>query len=380
MASSPTGSAANGLNLLGGAVGLAGGLITSTQGKQDKSISGGQEDPALAAMRKRFAAQNAQTAMSVAASQQGVNPALAQRNAQQALGQQQVQTNAALAQGGLQSTLASRAATRGQQHQQIAGTALGLGQGLVGMGTSMGAQKAYESAGGLDAPPSFDASTDPAFAAQSQALSPETGGGLSAPPQGMAALTPGAPPVSPAPAMAQGPSPMGQMQTQGGQPQVMGMPQPQAMATPQIQEQAVGQASPEAAAFQATLPTGGLNPPVPQGPAPAGQMQMQGNSPQVTAQSAPMQAQGAPAAQTQQVQEQSVAQPGPAQAPPQAAPAPQEVALSTTQRVQMLSPEVRNDPMNSSIDQAAANAEARGNTEMAEILRRALLQRAAGGN
>ena len=402
MASSPTGSAANGLNLLGGAAGIAGSLITSQQGKQDKRISGGQEDPALAALRKRLAAQNAQTAMSVAASQQGVNPALAQRNAQQALGQQQVQTNAQLAQGNLQSTLASRAATRGQQKQQIAGTAMGIGTGLVGLGTSMGAQQAFDASGapaegaaGLSAPggdqfPAIDggnpfgASVGGAagLSAPPQGLAASVPGGaagLSAPPPALAASVPGAPPASPAPAMAQDTLQMpGQMQMRGGAPQVMGGgPGPLAAQaqTPQAM------ASPELSALSATLPTqpgAGQDFSQPVTNQAAGQLQMRGGNPQVTGQAPAPQAAVFQAMQTPQLQEASVAQPAPAAAPPQAAPAPQEMRMTSAQRIQALDPKIFEDPMNSSLAQAASNAEGRGNDQMAEIMRRAILQRVGG--
>ncbi len=165
-----------GLQIAGLGAGLLGQLAPTAQSRQDRRMSKGQEDPAIAALRKRLAEQNAQTAMSVAASQQGVNPALAQRNAQQALAQQQVRTNAQLAQANQQSTQEARGATRGQQAQQVGGTLLGVAQGLNALGTGFSADAA------LDAQPDKAAVSLPEIPGAVQAPVAETAQGLTAPP------------------------------------------------------------------------------------------------------------------------------------------------------------------------------------------------------
>lgn len=119
--------------------------IPTKQDKMQRRIAMGGEDPAVAALRQRLAAQNAQTAMSVAASQQGVNPALAQRNAQQALSQQQIQTNAELARNSLSSAMAARASDPVGRRRD-----LGLQMGanfLNTTGTMLSAQQASAMAG-----------------------------------------------------------------------------------------------------------------------------------------------------------------------------------------------------------------------------------------
>ena len=344
MASTSAGGSALGLQALGGIAGIAGNLIPTAQGKQDKRISGGQEDPATAALRKRLAATNAQTAMSVAASQQGVNPALAQRNAQQALAQQQTQTNANLAQNNVQSTLASRAATRGQQQQQLQGTLQGVATGLVGLGTSVGAQAAYDASGPAASPEGVPgvmpqegaAGLGSPLAVQGAAglsapvpSTVENGAGLAVPPQG--SPVPSAPAASPSGASAQD----------------------------------------MLSALQAADPATRM--------VPAGQMQMRDGSIQPTAglgevspnrTTMPNQAIPTPA-----LQEAPVAQALPAAAPPQATPAPAEVALSTSEQVATLSPDTFDDPYNSMIANMARDAEARGNDELKEIFNRVLLQR-----
>lgn len=187
------------LQLGGMAAGLVASGVQNSAQKRDKRIAGGAEDPAIAALRQRLAAQNAQSAMRVAASQQGVNPALAQRNAQQALGQQQVQTNSMLAQQNAASTLQSRQADRRTQGQRVQGTIMGLAQGLNTLGTSLSADQASQAAMGQGPV------TDPAEKAKFM----EGGGALSAPPQNAAPVTSmvpesaaglSAPPVPAAPA------------------------------------------------------------------------------------------------------------------------------------------------------------------------------------
>jgi hypothetical protein len=147
--------------LIGGAVSIAG-AVPNKQDRLQRRIAMGGEDPALAAIRRQLATQNAQTAMSVAASQQGVNPALAQRNAQQALAQQQVQTNTELARLGAQSAQQARADD--PMGRKISGIAQGAGQLLNVFGTGMAAQNAGMEAGKPDA----GVITDPA--AKQQAL------------------------------------------------------------------------------------------------------------------------------------------------------------------------------------------------------------------
>jgi len=164
-----------GLQIAGLGAGLAGQIAPTAQSRRDKSISQGQEDPAIAALRKRLAEQNAQTAMAVAASQQGVNPALAQRNAQQALAQQQVRTNAQLAQANQQSSLEARRATRGTQARQVGGALLGAAQGLNALGTGFSADAA------LSATPEEGEVELPAISQQAAPLT-EAAQGLAVPP------------------------------------------------------------------------------------------------------------------------------------------------------------------------------------------------------
>lgn len=82
--------------LLGGAMSAASAIPTAVDRAQRQTALG-EEDPALAVLRRRLAQQNAQTAMTMAQTQQGANPALAARQAQQALAQTQIGTNADLA-------------------------------------------------------------------------------------------------------------------------------------------------------------------------------------------------------------------------------------------------------------------------------------------
>ena len=125
--------------LIGGALSIAG-TIPNEQDRLQRRIAMGGEDPALAAVRRTLAAQNAQTAMAVAASQQGVNPALASRNAQQALAQQQVQTNAEIARLGMGS--AQQARSSDPKGQKIGAALQGVGQLANVFGTGMAAQNA----------------------------------------------------------------------------------------------------------------------------------------------------------------------------------------------------------------------------------------------
>lgn len=333
--SSPAGGAGAGLNVLGGIAGLAGTLVPTAQGRQDRRITNGEEDPAIAALRRRLAAQNAQTAMSVAASQQGVNPALAQRNAQQALAQQQVQTNANLAQANVQSTQASRNATRQDQSRRMQAATAGVGTLLTGLGTSMGAQAAYDASGQA-----------PAEAAQ----------GLAAPPAGT--------PAQAAPLALKAQDPVASIPEGAG-----------GLATPvPSASQSAPPVSPSAQAAQAAVDP--LAVPV----EPAGQMQMRGGEPQLTgtvddfaaAMTAP-QPVAVPA-----VQEAPVAQAAPAAAPPQAAPEPEQVSLSPEQAVQAMDPSVFEDPVNSGIANMADQLRDNGNPELADVFYRALRQRVSG--
>ena len=132
------------MNLAGLGLSLASAIPTK-QDKMQRRIAMGGEDPAVAALRRRLAAQNAQTAMSVAASQQGVNPALAQRNAQQALAQQQVQTNAELARGAMSSALAARASDAVGRRRD-----LGLQMGANFLNTAGTMLATQEAAAGVD--------------------------------------------------------------------------------------------------------------------------------------------------------------------------------------------------------------------------------------
>jgi hypothetical protein len=228
--------------LIGGAVSIAG-AIPNKLDRQQRGIAMGGEDPALAAIRRQLAAQNAQTAMSVAASQQGVNPALAQRNAQQALAQQQVQTNTEFARLGAQSAMQAR--SDDSMGRKIAGVAQGAGQLLNVFGTGMAAQNAGMAAGkpegvagmgqALSSPQVDPAITDAAIKQQllaaqtpmqTQSFSgPQSAMGLAAPSQ--------AAPVDPslamfnlgAPAVPSGGSPLGQLQPSSG-PQGSGVAVP----------------------------------------------------------------------------------------------------------------------------------------------------------
>ena len=125
--------------LIGGALSIAG-TIPNEQDRLQRRIAMGGEDPALAAVRRTLAAQNAQTAMAVAASQQGVNPALASRNAQQALAQTQIQTNAEIARLGMGS--AQQARSSDPKGQKIGAALQGVGQLANVFGTGMAAQNA----------------------------------------------------------------------------------------------------------------------------------------------------------------------------------------------------------------------------------------------
>lgn len=145
--------------------------VPNAQDKQQRRIAMGGEDPALEAIRRQLAAQNAQTAMSVAASQQGVNPALAQRNAQQALAQQQVQTNSELARMGINSAMQARGSD--PKGQKISAALSGIGQFANVLGTGLATQNA-----------GMDAAGDPAAQAMTSALvggQPLTGGGSPTP-------------------------------------------------------------------------------------------------------------------------------------------------------------------------------------------------------
>jgi hypothetical protein len=130
--------------LIGAATSIAG-AIPNKQDKLQRRIAMGGEDPAMAAVRRQLAAQNAQTAMAVANSQQGVNPALAQRNAQQALAQQQVQTNADIAR--MNAASAQQARQSDPMGRKIAGIAQGAGQLANVFGTALAAQNAGKEAG-----------------------------------------------------------------------------------------------------------------------------------------------------------------------------------------------------------------------------------------
>jgi hypothetical protein len=85
-----------------------GAAVPSSQDRMMGRIARGGQDPAVEALRQRLAAQNAQTAMQIAASSPGVNPALANRNAQMGLAQSQVATNAELARAGMGSAQQAR--------------------------------------------------------------------------------------------------------------------------------------------------------------------------------------------------------------------------------------------------------------------------------
>lgn len=130
--------------LIGGVTSIAG-AVPNKQDKLQRRIAMGGEDPAMAAVRRQLAAQNAQTAMAVANSQQGVNPALAQRNAQQALAQQQVQTNADIAR--MSAASAQQARQSDPMGRKISGIAQGAGQLANVFGTALAAQNAGKEAG-----------------------------------------------------------------------------------------------------------------------------------------------------------------------------------------------------------------------------------------
>ena len=177
--------------LIGAGASIAGAL-PNKQDRLQRRIAMGGEDPALQAIRRQLAAQNAQTAMSVAASQQGVNPALAQRNAQQALAQQQVQTNSELARMGVNSAMQARSSD--PKGQKISAALQGVGQLANVFGTGLAAQNAgmaATDAAGVPAP-----ITD---AAMKQQLLRQQGG---APGSAMNLASP-APSTPPAPAALQ---------------------------------------------------------------------------------------------------------------------------------------------------------------------------------
>jgi hypothetical protein len=325
----------------GAAIGLVGNAIGTAQNKQDKGISEGDEDPAIRAMRKRLAAQNAQTAMSVAASQPGVNPALAQRNAQQALGQQQVRTNALTAQANAQSTLQSRAATRGDQTRRLNGTLQGLGSAVNLLGTSLSADAAGQAAqGGQGLAPAVPSTPTAPAASPLQLTAP---GPVS--PEGAAGLA--APPMSQAPQGAAG------------------------LATPP--PSAAPQQSPEVAQILDTMNQASFSP--------AGQLGMRGAEPQQTAGlgSVPANRSTMVAEMTQApLQEQALGQtpqvPGAAPAPLPVF-APEEVPnISYQDQFYMLPDEVKNDPTNAATARAAEILRERGMGEQADMIMEELLR------
>ena len=130
--------------MLGQLVGLGASIAGTIPNKQDRLqrqiAMGRAEDPAVAALRRTLAAQNAATAMGVAASQQGVNPALAQRNAQSALAQQQIATNSELARAGMQGVMQARSSD--PVGTKRSGLAQGLGMFANVLGTGMATQNA----------------------------------------------------------------------------------------------------------------------------------------------------------------------------------------------------------------------------------------------
>ena len=161
--------------LIGGALSIAG-TIPNEQDRLQRRIAMGGEDPALAAVRRTLAAQNAQTAMAVAASQQGVNPALASRNAQQALAQTQIQTNAEIARLGMGS--AQQARSSDPKGQKIGAALQGVGQLANVFGTGMAAQNAGLANGpqGAQMDKAGKFGGDPAMASLGSALASPGGG------------------------------------------------------------------------------------------------------------------------------------------------------------------------------------------------------------
>jgi hypothetical protein len=125
--------------LVGGAASLASAIPTS-QDKLMGRLAKGQEDPAVAALRRRLAQQNAATAQQIAASQQGVNPALANRSAQMGLAQSQIATNAELARSQMSSTQQARQSDPLGRRRDLG--LQGAGQLLNVLGTGLSAQQA----------------------------------------------------------------------------------------------------------------------------------------------------------------------------------------------------------------------------------------------
>lgn len=257
--------------------------IPTKQDKMQRRIAMGGEDPAVAALRRRLAAQNAQTAMSVAASQQGVNPALAQRNAQQALAQQQIQTNAELARNSLSSAMAARASDPVGRRRD-----LGLQMGanfLNTAGTMLSAQQASAMAGAPAAGGVTQAMSaglnggTPAAMPTTTVGGPESAMGLAAP--SSAALLPQMP-VGPDgqplfdPNAPTGASPQGQL-TQANPAALGGNLGPQASygtPAPQVQVPAVPPIQPQLPQAQVGMPASQVlaDAAAPQATAPVGQL------------------------------------------------------------------------------------------------------------
>ena len=334
-----TSGLATGLQVVGGAAGLAAPFVRNRQGRQDRNVARGGEDPSVAALRQRLAAQNAQTAMAVAASQQGVNPALAQRNAQQALAQQQVATNANLAQVNTQFAQQAQAQERGRQ-QQIQAAILGGAEGLSAAGAQISADNAAQEAVTPQVPTLANPAAAPAgpeqAAFQNQILAPTQ--------EGAAGLT--APPASGA---------------------VVPVPTPAAQ-----QPAEVAPVPGSAADFiqQASMV---------QEQEPAGQLQMQGGQSQLTqapqASFQPSQLQVASTAPIQEAPVQAAPQPTSTPAAAQvAAPAPQSQALPARTAIAALPPEVLNDPANAATISSADILEENGMAEQADAVRMAFLR------
>jgi len=339
----------------------------------------GGEDPAVAALRQRLAAQNAATAQAVAASQQGVNPALAQRNAQQALTQQQIATNSELARAGMASAGQARktdAVGRRRDMGLQAGGAL-----LNTFGTMMGVTEAGNTVPGAD--PAGQALASPQLAQQAlvSAVAPppmqtqtfpggESGMALAAPsasplqaqvpmgPDGQPLFDPNAP-------SAAGGSPQGQLQP-GSPPPLGGNLGPQASyGAPPAQSPAPGVPPIAVPPITPTLPQPTIAAPASQVLSDAASARPAGVSPQ-----GQLQPGAGPATPTP-----GAVGPQPGAVPPPSDPrtwaSPQERQLPAAPPVgasAALDPSITSNPQNAGLLQMYDEAVASGNTAAARAL------------
>lgn len=134
-----------GLNLAGGVASLALTQRRTGQEKMMSRIARGEQDPALAALRRSLIAQNARSAMALAASQPGLTPAQAARQAQMGLAEANAGAAGQIAGVGAELVGQARAADTSRRRRDALG--LGIGQLLSQTGgaiTTMGAANAAQ--------------------------------------------------------------------------------------------------------------------------------------------------------------------------------------------------------------------------------------------